>query len=275
MNAITSDFLPIVQNRIQSHIRLFEPEFETIPVTPRPDVFQTRISHEDGRHYRGMMLHTNPHCVYCGCEVNSATSNLEHVLPRSRGGDNKILNLALACLPCNEAKDDRTLSEWAEEVREALERLQSLSSNLDGLLASGLEVYEATKPRGIHSHRNPVPVAERKQSLQNKPKRSKTETLYDSKERFRTSRRLFNLVAADTRRTLVRGMRPTDLAHYIEEVGFDNCGSILLVAEQHWHPESGGPGPSFNDDCETDFLEPAPESDGTQENNRVEKCRVS
>jgi hypothetical protein len=246
MNAIVSEVLPMVQNRVQSFVRLYDPDAETIQVIPRPDVFQTRISHADGRLYRGMMLHTNARCVYCGCDVTA----------------------------CNEAKDDRTLAEWAEAVREILQRLQSLSANLEGLLESGMGVYEATKPRGIHPPRNPVPVTERYGPQQKKAKQSKLETLSDSNDRFRTGRRFFNLVEIATQRCLIRGMRPTDLAHYLAEVGFDNCGPIQLVAEQFWHPECGGPGRSYCEEFEADFVKSATEIDPTEENNRVENCTV-
>lgn len=51
-------------------------------------------------------------CAYCG-----ATENLtiDHVTPLARGGDNRISNIAPACLPCNRDKSDRTLEEFCRE----------------------------------------------------------------------------------------------------------------------------------------------------------------
>jgi hypothetical protein len=46
-------------------------------------------------------------CAYCGASgvgPNSAVLNIDHIRPRARNGSNRISNLALACVKCNEAK---------------------------------------------------------------------------------------------------------------------------------------------------------------------------
>jgi 5-methylcytosine-specific restriction endonuclease McrA len=40
------------------------------------------------------------HCVYCGAV--DAPLNLDHVVPRSRGGSNRVSNLVPSCIPCNQ-----------------------------------------------------------------------------------------------------------------------------------------------------------------------------
>ena len=52
-------------------------------------------------------------CVYCG---GSATS-IDHVVPRSRGGEHVWENVVAACRPCNTAKRDRLLSETSMTLR--------------------------------------------------------------------------------------------------------------------------------------------------------------
>ncbi|GAA0820262.1 RNA-guided endonuclease IscB [Streptosporangium amethystogenes subsp. fukuiense] len=42
-------------------------------------------------------------CAYCG--ASGVPLNLDHLHPRSRGGSNRISNLALACVRCNQAKN--------------------------------------------------------------------------------------------------------------------------------------------------------------------------
>lgn len=44
----------------------------------------------------------NDACAYC--DATRVPLNIEHLTPRSRGGTNRISNLVLACVPCNEAK---------------------------------------------------------------------------------------------------------------------------------------------------------------------------
>jgi 5-methylcytosine-specific restriction endonuclease McrA len=47
-------------------------------------------------------------CCYCGKKFQSVDLNLDHVLPRSRGGTTTWNNIVLSCIPCNMQKADRT-----------------------------------------------------------------------------------------------------------------------------------------------------------------------
>lgn len=47
-------------------------------------------------------------CQYCGTSKNLT---LDHLLPRSRGGETNWLNLVTACFRCNSRKGDRTPEE--------------------------------------------------------------------------------------------------------------------------------------------------------------------
>ncbi len=42
-------------------------------------------------------------CCYCGAQ--NVPLNLDHIRPKSRGGSNRVSNLALACVACNDRKD--------------------------------------------------------------------------------------------------------------------------------------------------------------------------
>ncbi len=48
-------------------------------------------------------------CQYCGRETRELT--LDHVMPRSRGGQHSWENLVSACIPCNHRKGERVLAE--------------------------------------------------------------------------------------------------------------------------------------------------------------------
>jgi 5-methylcytosine-specific restriction endonuclease McrA len=50
-------------------------------------------------------------CVYCG--AMDTPLNIDHVHPRSKGGSDRVSNLVLACIPCNEAKSNRPVEEFA------------------------------------------------------------------------------------------------------------------------------------------------------------------
>jgi hypothetical protein len=48
-------------------------------------------------------------CVYCG--RGETAFEIDHVVPRSRGGSDRVSNLVLSCHDCNTAKGDRTAAE--------------------------------------------------------------------------------------------------------------------------------------------------------------------
>lgn len=49
-------------------------------------------------------------CVYCGDE--NVPLEVEHIVPKSRGGTDRITNLTLSCNPCNQKKDNLTAEEF-------------------------------------------------------------------------------------------------------------------------------------------------------------------
>src|SRR5262249_33283829 len=57
-----------------------------------------------------LLLKWGYRCAYC--RQRATRWELDHIVPRSRGGRNRPSNLALACKPCNDAKDNRTAAEF-------------------------------------------------------------------------------------------------------------------------------------------------------------------
>ncbi|MEV6866495.1 RNA-guided endonuclease IscB [Streptosporangium subroseum] len=49
-------------------------------------------------------------CAYCG--ALDVPLNIDHIHPRSRGGSDRISNLAVACIPCNQAKNSTLVEEF-------------------------------------------------------------------------------------------------------------------------------------------------------------------
>jgi len=56
-------------------------------------------------------------CAYCG--KTDCPFELDHIVPRSRGGSNRVSNLCLACHACNQAKGDKTAAQWGHPEVEA------------------------------------------------------------------------------------------------------------------------------------------------------------
>ena len=56
---------------------------------------------------RAVFARDSHRCQYCG----AAAENIDHVVPRSRGGEHAWENVVAACRPCNTRKEDRSLNE--------------------------------------------------------------------------------------------------------------------------------------------------------------------
>lgn len=56
-------------------------------------------------------------CFYCGKAVSDF--EVEHMLPKSRGGSNRIDNLTLSCHDCNQKKDTLTAEEFIKQTLSA------------------------------------------------------------------------------------------------------------------------------------------------------------
>ncbi|MHB1973816.1 MAG: RNA-guided endonuclease IscB [Acidimicrobiales bacterium] len=60
-------------------------------------------------------------CAYCG--ATGVPLNIDHVRPRARGGSDRVANLVIACIPCNEAKGARLVEEFLANDQARLKRV--------------------------------------------------------------------------------------------------------------------------------------------------------
>lgn len=80
---------------------------------PRPSVIRLRymvrvpFTRRAALSRRAVFARDDYRCQYCGERADS----IDHVLPRSRGGEHSWENVAAACRPCNLTKRDRTPTE--------------------------------------------------------------------------------------------------------------------------------------------------------------------
>ena len=59
-------------------------------------------------------------CAYC--KAKNVPLEVEHIIPKSRGGSNRISNLALSCVPCNQSKGNQTAAEFGHPQVQAQAR---------------------------------------------------------------------------------------------------------------------------------------------------------
>lgn len=88
-------------------------------VTPRPTVIllnrYVRMPYRRNVQVsrRGVLRRDSHQCAYCG----RFASTIDHVIPRSRGGESSWENLVAACHGCNSHKADRTLAQLGWKLR--------------------------------------------------------------------------------------------------------------------------------------------------------------
>jgi predicted restriction endonuclease len=89
----------------------------------------------------------NYKCAYCGSEENLT---LDHIMPRSKGGSDRITNVICACRECNNSKGHQMWSEWylnqsfftTERLSEIIEWQKQLNNN----------EYYTYRPRGTKKY---------------------------------------------------------------------------------------------------------------------------
>ena len=61
-------------------------------------------------------------CVYCA--KSDVPLNVEHIVPKARGGSNRLSNLAIACVECNQKKGAKPIEEFLKGKPELLARVR-------------------------------------------------------------------------------------------------------------------------------------------------------
>ena len=57
-----------------------------------------------------MLEKWNRTCAYCGAK--DIPLEVEHIVSRSRGGSNRVSNLCIACVPCNQSKSNQDIKDF-------------------------------------------------------------------------------------------------------------------------------------------------------------------
>lgn len=93
----------------------------------------------------------NRKCAYCGAE--NVPLEVEHIHPRSKGGSDRVSNLALACHPCNQSKGNQDIRDFLSGKPELLNRiLKQAKSPLNDAAAvnsTRWALFQALKETGL------------------------------------------------------------------------------------------------------------------------------
>ena len=63
-------------------------------------------------------------CIYCGMDASKAKMEIEHVVPKSKGGTDSLNNLVLSCSICNQAKGNQDVQTYLKGKPSVLKRVK-------------------------------------------------------------------------------------------------------------------------------------------------------
>ena len=105
-----------------SRIEVERVRFDT-QLLDNPEISGVEYQHGElaGWEVRAYLLHKYKYrCAYCG--KSEVPFEVDHIRPRSRGGSNRVSNLALACHSCNTVKGNQTAGEFGHPEVEVTAR---------------------------------------------------------------------------------------------------------------------------------------------------------
>lgn len=67
--------------------------------------------------HKNILVREGMACAYCGHPLTLNSVTKDHVVPRSKGGKDDLLNVVACCTPCNGKKADKTVAEAGLKLR--------------------------------------------------------------------------------------------------------------------------------------------------------------
>ncbi|MEM6835487.1 MAG: RNA-guided endonuclease IscB [Cyanobacteria bacterium P01_C01_bin.120] len=93
----------------------------------------------------------NRKCAYCA--VKDVPLEVEHIQPRSKGGSDRVSNLAIACNPCNQSKGNQDIRNFLSDKPDLLSRIlkqaQSPLKDAAAVNSTRWALFKALKETGL------------------------------------------------------------------------------------------------------------------------------
>ena len=159
---------PSIEHKLQTHIRLIEQLKRILPITKviievvsfdtqkmqRPEISGVEYQQGElqGYEIREYLLEKYQRkCAYCG--KKDVPLEIEHIIPKSKGGSDRVSNLTISCHECNQKKGNKTAVEFghsriqkkAKESLKATAFMNNVRWKLVNMLNSGWTYGYRTK----------------------------------------------------------------------------------------------------------------------------------
>ena len=93
-------------------------------------------------------------CVYCGIE--NTPLEVEHIIPKSKGGSDRVSNLTLACHTCNQAKSNQEIQDFLSGnpnlVKRILNQAKAPLKDVAAVNSTRGQLYNKLKTTGLQIH---------------------------------------------------------------------------------------------------------------------------
>lgn len=103
-------------------------------------------------------------CQYCGRNPPAVVLHCDHIVPKSDGGPDEMLNLITSCMECNLGKSNVPLGQVtrpiAEQMREAAERKEQVAAYNQFLLSVREDQDNEIEELGLYWHNLYLPESE-------------------------------------------------------------------------------------------------------------------
>ncbi len=106
-------------NSIATELVRFDPQKLDNPEISGVEYQQGTLYQYEVREY--LLGKFNRTCAYCGAK--DVPLEVEHIQPKSKGGTNRVSNLAIACVPCNQSKSNLDVREFLADKPSVLKRV--------------------------------------------------------------------------------------------------------------------------------------------------------
>ena len=106
-------------NSIATELVRFDPQKLNNPEISGVEYQQGTLYQYEVREY--LLGKFNRTCAYCGAK--DVPLEVEHIKPKSKGGTNRVSNLAIACVPCNQSKSNLDVREFLADKPSVLKRV--------------------------------------------------------------------------------------------------------------------------------------------------------
>ena len=103
---ISAKAADLVRERMRDEVRLFYSGAHRTDIPRRTDIGQI-ISYNDAKNKRHLYGEQGGSCMGCGEHFKPQNLEVDHIIPRSKGGTDHLENLQLLCGHCNRVKGDR------------------------------------------------------------------------------------------------------------------------------------------------------------------------